>query len=145
VFLARKWAVGDRISFAPPQLLDVARIAAFGAVSGDSSPTHLSDEAARAAHYPAAIAHGILGLAFCGRTIEKEFPDYRLLTLQARFVAMTFHGDTLSGTGTIEAIDVETAEMRLALVVNNQRSIAVLRGTASLAHQSIAGTKSSPS
>jgi hypothetical protein len=46
---------------------------------------------------------------------------------------MTFHGDALSGTGTIEAIDVETAEMRLSLIVNNQRSITVLRGTATVA------------
>jgi acyl dehydratase len=127
------WAIGDRISMAAPELLDFQRIATFGEVGGDSSPTHLSDEAARAANYPAAIAHGILGLAFCGRMIERELPECKLLTLQARFVAMTFHGDALSGTGTIEAIDVETAEMRLSLIVNNQRSITVLRGAATVA------------
>jgi acyl dehydratase len=130
--LKRKWAIGDRISMATPELLDCQRIVAFGEVGGDSSSTHLSDEAARAAHFPAAIAHGILGLAFCGRMIEHELPECKLLTLQARFVAMTFHGDTLSGTGTIEAIDAETDELRLSLIVNNQRSITVLRGTATL-------------
>jgi acyl dehydratase len=128
----RNWAIGDRISMATPELLDLRRIEAFGEVSGDSSPTHLSDEAAHAAHFPAAIAHGILGLAFCGRMIEREMPECKLLSLQARFVTMTFHGDTLSGTGTIESIDIETEEMRLSLIVNNQRAITVLRGTATL-------------
>jgi acyl dehydratase len=130
--LIHKRAIGDRIFLSPPELLDSQRIAAFGEVCGDSSPTHLSDAAARAAHYPAAIAHGILGMAFCGRMIEQEFPDCKLLMLQARFVAMTFHGDTLSSTGTIEAIDLETAQVRLSVIVNNQRSATVLRGTATL-------------
>lgn len=130
--LEGKWAVGDRIVMAHKELLDFHRIVAFGDVSGDSSPTHLSDEAARAAHFPAAIAHGILGLAFCGRMIEQEFPHHKLLTLEARFVAMTFHCDILGGTGTIENIDAETEQMRLSLIVHNQRSIAVLRGNATL-------------
>jgi acyl dehydratase len=64
--------------------------------------------------------------------LEHEFPDYKLLTLQARFVAMTFHGDTLSGIGTIEAIDTETDNVQLTLIVNNQHEITVLRGTATL-------------
>jgi acyl dehydratase len=128
----RKRAIGDRIFLATPELLDSQRIAAFGEVSGDSSPTHLSNTAARAAHYPAALAHGILGMAFCGRMIEHEFPDCTLLMLQSRFVAMTFHGDTLSCTGTIEAIDAETEQIRLSLIVNNQQSVTVLRGIATL-------------
>ena len=128
----RKRAVGDRIFLATPELLDSQRIAAFGEVGGDSSPTHLSDMAARAANYPAAIAHGILGMAFCGRMIEHEFPDCKLLMLQARFVAMTFHHDTLSGYGTIDAIDAETEQIQLSLIVNNQHSVTVLRGSATL-------------
>jgi acyl dehydratase len=130
--LVRKWAIGDRVFLAAPELLDFERIAAFGEVCGDSSPTHLTDAAAQAANFPRAIAHGILGMAFCGRMIEHEFPDFKLLTLQARFVAMTFHGDTLSCFGTVEAIDPETENMRLSLTVNNQREITVLRGTATL-------------
>jgi acyl dehydratase len=129
---ARKWAIGDRVFLAAPELLDFERIAAFGEVCGDSSPTHLTDAAAQAANYPRALAHGILGMAFCGRMIEEEFPDFKLLTLQARFVAMTFHGDTLSGFGIIEAIDTETENMRVSLIVNNQRDITVLRGTATV-------------
>jgi acyl dehydratase len=130
--LVRKWAIGDRIFLAAPELLDFERIAAFGEVCGDSSPTHLTDAAAQAANFPRAVAHGILGMAFCGRMIENEFPDFKLLTLQARFVAMTFHGDILSCFGTIEAIDTETENMRLSLTVSNQREITVLRGTATL-------------
>jgi acyl dehydratase len=130
--LVRKWAIGDRVFLAAPELLDFERIAAFGAVCGDSSPTHLTDAAAQAANFPRAVAHGILGMAFCGRMIENEFPDFKLLTLQARFVAMTFHGDILSCFGTIEAIDTETENMRLSLTVSNQREITVLRGTATL-------------
>ena len=130
--LVRKWAIGDRVFLAAPELLDSERIAAFGEVCGDSSPTHLTDAAAQAANFPRAIAHGILGMAFCGRMIEHEFPDFKLLTLQARFVAMTFHGDTLSCIGTIEAIDTGSNHMRLSLTVNNQREITVLRGTATL-------------
>ena len=128
----RKWAIGDRVFLAAPELLDFERIAAFGEVCGDSSPTHLTDAAAQAANFPRAVAHGILGMAFCGRMIENEFPDFKLLTLQARFVAMTFHGDILSCFGTIEAIDTETENMRLSLTVSNQREITVLRGTATL-------------
>ena len=128
----RKWAIGDRVFLAPSERLDSERIADFGAVCGDSSPTHLTDAAAQAANYPRALAHGILGMAFCGRMIEHEFPDSKLLTLQARFVAMTFHGDTLSGIGTIEAIDTETDNVRLTLIVNNQRDMTVLRGSATL-------------
>jgi phosphate acetyltransferase len=130
--LERKWTIGDTVFLAVPELLDSKRIAAFGEVCGDSSPTHLTDAAAQAANYPRAIAHGILGMAFCSRMIEQEFYDYKLLTLQARFVAMTFHGDTLSVFGTIEAIDAETKNMRLSLIVSNQRENIVLRGTATL-------------
>jgi acyl dehydratase len=71
--------------------------------------------------------------------IEHELPEFKLLTLQARFVAMTFHGDTLSGFGTIEAIDTETGKMQLSLIVNNQREITVLRGTATLSELRVGG------
>lgn len=62
-------AVVDR-----PVTFDGAAIAKFVEVSGDANPIHLDDAAARAAGFPARIAHGLMAANEFSRILGTEVP-----------------------------------------------------------------------
>jgi acyl dehydratase len=124
--------LGQIFSLAKRERLDTARIAAFAEISGDASPSHLSDTQAQAVGFPRALAHGMLGMAFFGRLIVDHFPQSQLRTLRSRFVAMTFHGDLLECTATVDNIDADRNIVHLSLLAINQHGQTVLTGAAQL-------------
>jgi acyl dehydratase len=135
---------GQALTF-PAQRLGTDRIKAFAAVSGDDSPTHLTDAAARMAGFPKALSHGMLGMAFMGRLLLEAFPGTALTAFTCRFTAMTFHDDALECIATVDTMDAATT--RFTLSATNQDGVVVLTGTAEMssAEDAIASYSQSPS
>ena len=129
---ASDFAVGRTFTLSEPERLDSKRIIAFAQAGADASPSHLSDEEAKAVGFPRALAHGMIGMAFLGRLIEHSFPHSRLRSLRARFVAMTYHDDLLWCTATVEKVDSVANIVELALSATNQNEQTVLAGSATV-------------
>ncbi|MFI8461126.1 MaoC/PaaZ C-terminal domain-containing protein [Kitasatospora sp. NPDC085464] len=78
--------------------LTAADTTAYANASGDLNPIHLDDSAARAAGFPAAIAHGMHLVALAAEEITDRHAGgdpSRVTALGARFAAPTLHGTEL--------------------------------------------------
>jgi acyl dehydratase len=70
----------------------------YSDASGDSSPIHLDDDAARAVGFPGRILHGLCAMAMCGAAlvrVKAAGDPTRLRRLGVRFSAPIFPGDDM--------------------------------------------------
>jgi acyl dehydratase len=111
------------------------QLALFAGASGDHNPIHLDDEAARQGGLQGVIAHGMLIMAFLGDLLVQFAPIERLREFDARFVAMSAPGDTITCrgevTGTADEGGETVATVKLAGV--NQKGQPVIEGQARFA------------
>ncbi|MFJ3221201.1 MaoC family dehydratase [Kitasatospora sp. NPDC086801] len=111
--------------------LTPADVTAYAHAAGDLNPLHLDDAAARAAGFPAAIAHGMHLLALAAEEITDRHADgdpTRLTALGARFAAPTTPGTPLRLT--LQPYDRGTV---VRFTVATQAGTAVKAGWAALA------------
>lgn len=87
----------------PP--LTRAMLALYAGGSGDHIPLHIDSDFARAAGHRDVFMHGMLGAAFLARVLTGWAPQECLLEFQVRFQAITWPGEVLVATGTVEAVD----------------------------------------
>jgi acyl dehydratase len=109
------------------------RIAQYAGASGDLSPLHTDEPAARAAGAPTIMAHGMLTMAMSVTVLTDWWGCDALRTLSARFSAPVWPGDTLTATATVtssERVGAATL-VRVDLQTTNQTDQVVLAGTAS--------------
>ena len=118
--------------------LSSERISAFGRAGGDMSASHFDDAEARRLGYPAALAHGMLGMALAGRLFTRRFGPASIRSLTSRFTAMTFHGDRLTVTAVVGALDREAGTASFTFTVLNQHGTSVLLGRAEIAPEQAA-------
>ena len=128
-------AAGDAL--APLTLPPVTRLqlALFASAAADSNPIHVDDAAAQAGGLPRAIVHGMLTMAFVGRLLTRLVPLSAIRSLDGRFVAMAFPGDTITCSGTVAEKTTNNGERRILLdvVAQNQDGVKVLTATATVA------------
>lgn len=118
------------------------QLALFAGASGDHNPIHLDDDAARQGGLPGVIAHGMLNMAFLGQVITEFTPLDRLRSFEARFVAMSFPGDTITCRGELVESSCAGNEIStIALVGVNQKGQPVIEGKASFAAVESAGKR----
>ena len=109
-----------------PRTVTTADVAAFADLSGDRNPLHLDIAAARAAGFPAPIAHGALGIALATGLVSRMGITrgvlVAMLELRWQFVAPVIAGDTLRVRLTVTDIrttsraDRRVVVMRIVLV-----------------------------
>ncbi|MFD7597713.1 MaoC family dehydratase [Kitasatospora sp. NPDC059812] len=110
--------------------LTPADVTAYAHAAGDLNPLHLDDDAARAAGFPAAIAHGMHLVALATEEITDRHADgdpTRLTALGARFAAPTTPGTPLRLT--LQPYDRGTV---VRFTVATQAGTAVKAGWAAL-------------
>jgi acyl dehydratase len=117
----------------PP--VDRATLALFAGASGDHNPVHIDIDAARRAGMPDVFGHGMLGMAWLGRTLTRAVPQSRVRSFAVRFRSMIHLGDTLTCRGRIVEILEENGERRSRLAVEavNQSGETVIAGEAVVA------------
>ena len=111
------------------------QLALFAAAGADPNSIHLDDAVAQASGLPRAIVHGMLTMAFLGRLLTRQFPLSSVRSLDGRFVAMAFPGDTITCTGTVRGCSIERGEhvIELDLAARNQDDVTLLTGKAHVA------------
>jgi acyl dehydratase len=91
--------VPDRAPDTTRSIVVPTNLALLYRLNGDTNPLHADPDAARAAGFPAPILHGLCTYGIAGRALVEAFCDFdarRLRSLDARFSAPVFPGDTLT-------------------------------------------------
>ena len=111
------------------------QLALFAAAGADPNSIHLDDAVAQASGLPRAIVHGMLTMAYLGRLLTRQFPLASVRSLEGRFVAMAFPGDTITCTGTARGCSMQRGEhvIELDLAARNQDGVTLLTGKAGVA------------
>ncbi len=125
---------GAAIDFVALPPITREQLREYAEASGDPNPIHLDEEIARKSGLPGIIAHGMLSMAFMGEramqvlSSHPELRGLRLVSLHARFKAMTLLGDVVSVGGTVKS--ASDAELILDLQAKNQRGELTTFGSA---------------
>lgn len=108
------------------------QIVQYAGATGDFSPLHTDELAARAAGHVGLMAHGMLTLAATTRLVTDWFGHDAVRTLSARFTAPVWPGDALTARATVAQISVDGRRRtaQLALETRNEQGTVVLTGTA---------------
>jgi acyl dehydratase len=113
--------VGDELA-PTARLITREDVRAYAEASGDRNPLHLDDDAARAAGFPAVIAHGMFTMghlaacvvAWCGA------PE-RVLEMSAQFRAPVAMGETIVAGGRVVQVDTDAGTATLETWVTVDR------------------------
>ncbi|MEC8436310.1 MAG: MaoC/PaaZ C-terminal domain-containing protein, partial [SAR324 cluster bacterium] len=76
-------------------------LAMYCGASGDHNPIHVDFDYAKEAGLDDVIAHGMLSMGYLGKMLTKWIPQKQIRSYQARFIAMTHIGETVSCSGRI--------------------------------------------
>ena len=114
-------------TFTVETLLEAEKIDAFAAVSGDYSPVHQDDEAARRHGFPGRLAYGFQVLSLFSALVGQNFHMAICASVSADFVAPAFVGDRL--TLRAEVVQIQPGMRDVVLSVRVFRGdAAILRG-----------------
>ncbi len=101
-----------------------ADILMFAAVSLDTNPVHLNEEAAKASIFGTRIAHGMLSAGLISAVLGTQLPGPGTLYMsqQLRFRAPVKIGDTVTATVEVTALNAEKkrATLKTTCVVGDE-------------------------
>ena len=103
---------GDTIPAFDAPAIDRVRLCRYAAASGDFNRIHIDEPFAREAGFPSVIAHGMLLMGFIAECLEAFAGLGAIVSLKARFKAVTFPGDEIRVTGRAVSVDQVDAEAR---------------------------------
>ncbi|WP_329240220.1 MaoC/PaaZ C-terminal domain-containing protein [Actinoallomurus sp. NBC_01490] len=103
----------------PLELPPISRttLALFAGASGDHNPIHVDIDNARSAGFDDVFAHGMLSMAYLGRLLTGWVAQDRIRSLSTRFASITPVGARPTCTGTVVAVDDDTATLDLAVTL----------------------------
>ncbi|MGD9558979.1 MAG: MaoC family dehydratase [Oscillospiraceae bacterium] len=102
----------------------------FCEMSGDTSPIHMDDTAARKRGYSGRVAYGMLSASLFSTLAGVYLPGENCLLhqVQATFAKPVYIGDVLTVTGTVQEINETFGQITVKVAVQNQRGEKVTRG-----------------
>lgn len=109
-------------------------LAVYCGASGDHNPVHVDIDFARAAGLGDVIAHGMLVMAWMGRSLSDHFPQPAIREFNTRFMAMTRVGNAITCRAQVTARD-ETPDgirLRFALTATDQHGEVKAHGDATV-------------
>lgn len=109
-------AIGQTASLG--KTISEADILMFAAVSLDTNPVHLNEEAAKASIFGTRIAHGMLSAGLISAVLGTQLPGPGTLYMsqQLRFRAPVKIGDTVTATVEVTALNPEKKRATLKTV-----------------------------
>ncbi len=117
---------GTRLPERCVERLDLDRVRAYLAVSGDGNPIHTDHDSARRAGLPERPVPGMLVMAMLGALVEDWPPAVVTLKLAARFVAPVFIGGDLVLSGKVAAVDTVANRVIIRLLATQSGKLCVL-------------------
>lgn len=116
--------VGDRLGPLVKGPLTTRNLVEYAGASLDFNRIHYDEPFAKAGGHPTVLVHGMLSMAFLGQLAAKAGV---VRELKARFKAPCYVGDTVTVTGTVEAVE---GEISIALVARRADGTVILEGAA---------------
>ncbi len=109
-----------------------ATLALYAGGSGDHIPLHIDSDFAKSVGHQDVFMHGMLGAAYVARMLTEWVPQERLVSIDVRFRAITYPGESLHATGTVVATDVDgvVGNTRVEVSLTNAEGEVKLAGSA---------------
>ena len=110
-------------------------LALYAGASGDHNPMHIDIDYARAAGESDVFAHGMLVMAYLGRSVTSWVPQSAMRSFNTRFTAITRVGEKIIVTGNVaEKIQAGDEKLvRVELTAANDRGEVKAAGEAVVA------------
>ena len=97
-------------------------VEAYAWASGDLNPLHLEEDVARAAGFPAIVAHGMFTMGTLASSLVEWLGDAgALIRLKVQFRAPVFVGETIQSGGSVRSLDPATRTAVLDVWVRLER------------------------
>jgi acyl dehydratase len=125
--------VGDALPPVEKPPITTMQLVRYAGASGDFNRIHYDEPFAREGGFPSVIAHGMLSMAFFGQLVADWAggPD-RIVSLAARFKAVTFPGDRITVGGEVSALDLARRTIELKLWAKKPEGTVTLEGSATV-------------
>lgn len=103
----------------------------FCLATGDISPIHMDDAAAKARGHKGRVVYGMLCAGLFSTLAGVWLPGQHCLlhSVDAKFVKPVYIGDTLTVTGTVTEINETFSTLTIKATITNQDGVKVTRGT----------------
>jgi acyl dehydratase len=93
--------VGDQPIRLETEPISRTTLALYGGASGDHNPMHIDIDYAKAAGESDVFAHGMLVMAYLGRSVTSWVPQSAMRSFTTRFTAITRVGEKIIVTGNV--------------------------------------------
>ena len=93
--------VGDQPIRLETDPISRTTLALYGGASGDYNPMHIDIDYAKAAGESDVFAHGMLIMAYLGRSVTSWVPQIQVRSFNSRFTAITRVGEKIICTGKV--------------------------------------------
>jgi 3-hydroxybutyryl-CoA dehydratase len=114
-------------TFTTSETFDAATLDRFAALSGDTSPLHVNEQAARDLGFPGRVVYGFQALALLSRIVGRFFNNAICVSVEADFTNPAFCGDQIDVTA--ELVKIQPTIRSVTLRVRMMRaSDMVVRG-----------------
>jgi acyl dehydratase len=107
--------VGDKIPDLVIEPITRSTLALYAGASGDHNPIHIDLDFAKEAGMKDVFAHGMLIMAYLGRTVTNIVPQSNLKNFNVRFSSITNIGDILTCSGQVNKIDKNNSKKTIVL------------------------------
>lgn len=116
-------AVGDQPIRLQTDPISRTTLALYGGASGDHNPMHIDIDYAKAAGESDVFAHGMLVMAYLGRSVTSWAPQSAVRSFNTRFTAITRVGEKIIVTGKVaEKMEADGEKLvRLELAATNEK------------------------
>lgn len=94
-------AVGDQPIHLATEPVSRTTLALYAGASGDHNPMHIDIDYAKKAGQSDVFAHGMLAMAYLGRSLTDWVPQTAIRSFTTRFTAITRVGDQIICTGKV--------------------------------------------
>ena len=108
-------SVGDKIPDLVIEPITRSTLALYAGASGDHNPIHIDLDFAKEAGMKDVFAHGMLIMAYLGRTVTNIVPQSNLKNFSVRFSSITKIGDILTCSGEVKKIDKNNSKKTIVL------------------------------
>ena len=108
-------SVGDKIPDLVIEPITRSTLALYAGASGDHNPIHIDLDFAKEAGMKDVFAHGMLIMAYLGKTVTNIVPQSNLKNFSVRFSSITKIGDILTCSGEVKKIDKNNSKKTIVL------------------------------
>jgi acyl dehydratase len=127
--------VGDQLIHLETAPISRTTLALYCGASGDHNPMHVDIDYAKAAGESDVFAHGMLVMAYLGRSLTSWVPQSQVRSFNTRFTAITRIGEKIICTGKVVEKLEQDGEKRIKveLAATNEKGEMKAAGEATVA------------